>query len=116
LAADSSLVRPVESGAWAFSRTLANEFQKLDIRRIDLATDLSGEIARHEIQRIMLSGTAETELQIDMRATRAVRVSHLRRALDGKAPPQTAADLRPRAPPGHRRSCQRMDGRRPRRG
>ena len=29
-------VRPVETGAWAFSRVLANEFPKLDVRRIDI--------------------------------------------------------------------------------
>src|SRR4029078_418211 len=67
-------------------------------------------------QRIMLSGTAETELQIDKRATRAVRVSHLRRALDGRPPPQTASVLRRRVASGQRLSWQPMERRRPDRG
>ena len=101
LAAESSLVRPVESGAWAFSRTLANEFQKLDVRRIDLAPDLPVDVAAKEIQRIMASGTAETELQIDKRATRAVRVTSLRQALEMQdRAAQTAAVLRRRASSG----------------
>ena len=114
LTAESSLVRPVESGAWAFSRTLANEFPKLDVRRIDLATDLSVEAAAKEIQRIMASGTGETELQVGRRAIRAVRVTGLRQALDSNpAPQQAAAVLRRRSPSGQRLSWQPMERKRP---
>jgi phthiocerol/phenolphthiocerol synthesis type-I polyketide synthase C len=115
LAAESTLVRPVENGAWAFSRTLANEFQKLDVRRIDLAPDLPVDVAAKEIQRIMASGTNETELQIDKRAIRAVRVANLKQALESKAAPprQTAAVLRRRASSGQRLSWQPMERKRP---
>src|SRR5262249_17435566 len=34
-------VRPVETGAWAFARTLANEFAHLDVRKIDIAPSVS---------------------------------------------------------------------------
>ena len=37
LANSGADVRPVETGAWAYSRTLANEFPHLDVRRIDIA-------------------------------------------------------------------------------
>ncbi len=110
LSCESSSVRPVESGAWAFSRTLANEFQKLDVRRIDLAPDLPIDIAAGEIQQIMVSGTAETELHIDRGAIRAVRVTGLRQVLDAKpALQQTAAVLRRREASGQRLSWHPME-------
>ncbi len=114
LAADASLVRPVESGAWAFSRTLANEFQKLDVRRIDIVPELSLDVAAKQILRIVTSGTNETELQVDKRSTRAVRVTNLRQALDVRGTTQQlAAVLQRRASAGQRLSWQPMERRRP---
>ena len=65
--------QPIETGAWAFSRTLANEFPHLDVRRVDIASNLSEEAAAARLRDIIVSGTAETELQIDGTAIRAVR-------------------------------------------
>ena len=41
LAGGNAPVRPIETGAWAFSRTLANELQNLDVRRLDISPDVS---------------------------------------------------------------------------
>jgi hypothetical protein len=37
LASDGVKINPLATGAWAFSRTLANEFPNLDVRSIDIA-------------------------------------------------------------------------------
>ena len=67
-------VQPVETGAWAFSRVLSNEFSKLDLRRLDIAPGTPPELAARHIHAIVQSGTNETELHSDGRAIRAVRV------------------------------------------
>jgi phthiocerol/phenolphthiocerol synthesis type-I polyketide synthase C len=90
-ASEGANVRPVETGAWAFSRVLANEYQKLDVRRIDVTTGLPLDVAAKRIHSIITSGTNETELQVDKRTVRAVRVNALRRALDSKAAPSEGA-------------------------
>jgi phthiocerol/phenolphthiocerol synthesis type-I polyketide synthase C len=84
---------PIQSGAWAFSRTLANELQNLDVRRIDLAADLSAGAAAELISAIIQSGTAETELQIDGAVTRAVRVREIADCYRPMARPAPAARL-----------------------
>ena len=61
---ESTNVRPVEAGAWAFSRVLANEFPKLDVRRIDISQDLPLDLAAQHIRNIVFSGTNETEFQV----------------------------------------------------
>lgn len=114
LAVDSSEVRPAETGAWAFSRTLANEFPKLDVRRINIAPHLSAEVAAEYIRRIVTSGTRETELHVDDHAVRAVRVTGLKRALEMTAAPRrAAAKLERRSAIGQRLSWQPMSRRRP---
>jgi acyl transferase domain-containing protein/NADPH:quinone reductase-like Zn-dependent oxidoreductase/NAD(P)-dependent dehydrogenase (short-subunit alcohol dehydrogenase family)/acyl carrier protein len=85
LAAKGAEINPVEAGAWAFSRTLANEFPKLDVRRIDIRPALPDKVAAARIARIMGSGTPETELQVDADAVRAVRVTGLKRVLASEA-------------------------------
>ncbi len=75
-------IRPVETGAWAFSRTLANEFPHLDVRRVDVAPHVAAESAAARLRDIIVSGTKETELQIDDSVIRAVRVEALTRVLD----------------------------------
>ncbi|MBV9969726.1 MAG: acyltransferase domain-containing protein, partial [Xanthobacteraceae bacterium] len=101
LANKAAAVEPVETGAWAYSRTLANEFPQLDVRRIDIVPGLAGHEAMTRLRDIILSGTEETELQIDHRVTCAVRVDGLdavlarlpqRRAEAAKLQRRTAAD------------------------
>jgi phthiocerol/phenolphthiocerol synthesis type-I polyketide synthase C len=117
LAAESSQVRPVEAGAWAFSRTLANEFPKLDVRRIDIAPNVLDDAAARQIQRILISGTNETELHVDAQTIRAVRVEALKRALDSKASTgRTAAKLERRSASGQRLSWQPVERKRPNAG
>ena len=53
LGAGGSTVRPVETGAWAFSRTLANEFHNLDVRRIDVAQHLASGFAAEQIRNVI---------------------------------------------------------------
>lgn len=114
LAADTSPVRPVETGAWAFSRTLANEFPKLDVRRIDVTPNLADDVAASEIQKILVSGTKETELQVGEQFIRAVRVEALKRVLDAKASSRRmAAKLERRSASGQRLSWQPTERRRP---
>ena len=115
LAAGSSEVRPVETAAWAFSRTLANEFPKLDIRRIDIEADLPPDVAIAEIQRVLASGTSETELHIGEQATRAVRVLPLRHASTVQTEPQRgAANLHRRGSSGQRLAWEPLERRPPR--
>ena len=114
LAVGSMEIRPVETGAWAFSRTLANEFPKLDVRRIDVAPQLPDEIAADLIHRIVTSGTTETELHVDHHTVRAVRVTGLKRALESEEPPRhMAARLERRAAAGQRLSWQPIGRNRP---
>ncbi len=81
---ETTNVRPIEAGAWAFSRVLANEFPKLDVRRIDISQDLPLDLAAQRIRNIVFSGTNETELQVDKRTVRAVRVSGLRQVVESQ--------------------------------
>ena len=84
-------VRPIETGAWAFARTVANEFQHLDIRRIDVLPHISPRFAAERIRDIILSGTRETELQIDSSSIRAVRVGPVRATLENRTGKPAAA-------------------------
>ncbi len=99
----NSKVRPVETGAWAFARTVANELQHLDVRRIDVLPHVSPRLAAERIRDIILSGTEETELQIDTAGIRAVRVDSVRRAIEANVGvPAPAARLQRQAGPGQR--------------
>jgi phthiocerol/phenolphthiocerol synthesis type-I polyketide synthase C len=111
----SNSVSPVETGAWAFSRTLANEYPKLDVRRIDITRNLPTARAVELIQKIVFSGTDETEMQIDENGVRAVRVEALGRAIKAKASAgRTAAQLERRSESGERLSWRPIDRRDPR--
>ena len=83
LAAGTAKVDPVETGAWAFSRTLANEFPNLDVRRIDIAPQVPKQVAAERIRDLVLSNTDETEILIDSTGVRAVRVESIRQSLEG---------------------------------
>ena len=114
LASGRSPVNPVETGAWAFSRTLANEFAKLDVRRIDIAPRLSAESAARYIHHIVASQTKETELHVDEQSIHAVRVAGLKQALDGKAfSRRTGARLERRSAAGQRLAWEPIERRRP---
>jgi len=93
LSSKDGAVDPLATGAWAFSRVLANEFPQLDVRRIDIASGMSENDATARVNEIVLSGTAETELQIDGEIVRAVRVNAIKHALD-RAPLRPAQTVR----------------------
>jgi phthiocerol/phenolphthiocerol synthesis type-I polyketide synthase C len=113
LANSAADIRPVETGAWAYSRTLANEFPHLDVRRIDVAPGIGAEETVVRLRDIIVSGTEETELQIDDLVTCAVRVDGLdamlgrlprRRAEAAKLQRRTAADRHLDWEPAERRA------------
>jgi acyl transferase domain-containing protein/NADPH:quinone reductase-like Zn-dependent oxidoreductase/NAD(P)-dependent dehydrogenase (short-subunit alcohol dehydrogenase family)/acyl carrier protein len=83
LAAGTAKIDPVETGAWAFSRTLANEFPNLDVRRVDVAPQVSKQVAAERIRDLVLSNTDETEILIDSAGIRAVRVESIRQSPEG---------------------------------
>ncbi|MGH6853088.1 MAG: alcohol dehydrogenase catalytic domain-containing protein, partial [Methylocella sp.] len=65
---------PVETGFWAFTRSFANEFPALDVRRVDLDPGLPARVKARRLADIILSGTAETEIILDAHSTRVVRL------------------------------------------
>ena len=114
LAAGQAQVDPVETGAWAFSRTLANEFTKLDVRRIDLNPGLTSETAAEQINKIVASGTKETELHVGDQSIRAVRVNGLQAALaNAHSVRKKATRLERISETGQRLSWQPIDRKRP---
>lgn len=64
---------PIAAGVWAFSRTLANEFPNLTVRRVDLEHDLSAEQVGERLRDLVVSRTEETEIILTPLATRVVR-------------------------------------------
>lgn len=114
ISVQSSAVHPVETGAWAFSRTLANEFPKLDVRRIDIAPGLSGELAADRMARIIGSGTDETELRVDERVVSAVRVTAFSEATrESTSSRKAGAGLVRRSASGQRLAWEPRERRRP---
>jgi phthiocerol/phenolphthiocerol synthesis type-I polyketide synthase C len=65
---------PVETGFWAFARSFANEFPAHDIRRVDLAPTLPAAVKAARLVDLILSGTAETDIIINKRSTRVMRL------------------------------------------
>jgi len=93
LAGGSGRADPFATGIWAFSRTVANEFPALGVRRVDVAPQLSPTVAAARLCDVILSGTTETEIQIEEAALRAVRVDRIKRVLD-RLPPPYAPSIR----------------------
>lgn len=91
LGVDGATVNPVEAGAWSFSRTLANEFASLNIRRIDVSARTPLAQAARVIRKIIQSGTGETELHTDGIAVRAVRVTGLKPVIEHMSRVEPAA-------------------------
>ncbi|MCW5701009.1 MAG: SDR family NAD(P)-dependent oxidoreductase [Bradyrhizobium sp.] len=91
LGIDGGPVHPVESGTWSFSRTLANEFPTLDIRRINVAVGTSPASAARLIENVIRSGTSETELHTDGAKIEAIRIKGLKSVVEHIARPEPAA-------------------------
>lgn len=109
-----SRLHPVERGAWAFSRTLANEFQKLDVRRIDVDPRVPADLAAEQIYNIVTSATDETELHLDGSCIRVVRVRPLNKVLDQQVvSSKIAARLERRSSLGQRLSWAPVARKRP---
>lgn len=64
-----------ENAVWAFSRTLANEYPHLDVRRVDLSSRFETDEGAARLVEVILSDTSETELVVEPAATRAVRMT-----------------------------------------
>jgi acyl transferase domain-containing protein/NADPH:quinone reductase-like Zn-dependent oxidoreductase/acyl carrier protein len=117
LAVGTAEARPVETGAWAFSRVLSNEFSKLDLRRLDIAPGTPPELAARHIHSIVQSGTNETELHSDGRAIRAVRVMPVNSIVrDERGATDHAVRLQRRAMSSQRVAWERTARVRPKRG
>lgn len=65
---------PVQAGIWSFARTLANEYQTLDVRRIDTDPGMRAPVRAQRLADVVLSGTDETELILDSDSARVVRM------------------------------------------
>jgi acyl transferase domain-containing protein/NADPH:quinone reductase-like Zn-dependent oxidoreductase/acyl carrier protein len=65
---------PAEAGFWAFARSFANEFQGLSARRVDVAPGLPPAIEAGRLADVMISGTDETDIALDARSTRVLRL------------------------------------------
>lgn len=74
LRGDAAGADPLEAGFWAFARCFANEFPNRDIRRIDLAPELSAHAKAERLADIILSGTTETDIVLDGQTTRVLRL------------------------------------------
>ncbi|WP_034992390.1 type I polyketide synthase [Beijerinckia mobilis] len=61
------------AGLWAFSRTLANEYQNLDIRRIDISDALKPEMIGERLRDLVCSQTDETEIILGAHETEVLR-------------------------------------------
>jgi phthiocerol/phenolphthiocerol synthesis type-I polyketide synthase C len=70
---DGDIPGAVETGVWAFARTLANETPTLDIRKLDLAPGLTPQVEAERLRDIVLSGSDETEIRLDAEGARVMR-------------------------------------------
>ncbi len=82
---------PVATGAWAFSRALANEAPHLDLRRIDLAGDLPAAQAAEHILTVLAHASDETEFRLDRDGIKVLRADTIRRVLDARDAPKAQA-------------------------
>jgi len=85
---------PVETGFCAFTRSFANEFPALDVRRVDLDPGLPARVKARRLADIILSWTAETEIILDAHSTRVVRLQARGSvAMAAQVPPAPASRL-----------------------
>jgi phthiocerol/phenolphthiocerol synthesis type-I polyketide synthase C len=71
---ESGTVDPVQTGLWSFARTFANEYQTLDVRRVDTHPSMPALVRARRLADVLLSGSEETELILDADSTRVVRM------------------------------------------
>ena len=71
---DPGAADPVQTSLWLFARTLANEYQQLDVRRIDTDPSMEAAIRARRLCDAVLSATEETELILDADSARALRM------------------------------------------
>ncbi|MCW5733931.1 MAG: SDR family NAD(P)-dependent oxidoreductase [Enhydrobacter sp.] len=117
LSVGTTEARPVETGAWAFSRVLSNEFSKLDLRRLDISPDAAPDLAARHIRAIVRSGTNETELHSDGQTIRAVRIMPLNSfARSGQEATEDAVRLQRRAMSSQRVAWEHTSRVKPQRG
>lgn len=109
----ATTLQPVERGAWAFSRTLANEFANLDIRRVNLAAGVAPETAADRLLRVIGSDSPETEIRIAGDSVEAVRVNALTIGQFTSQPDTGAARLDRQGGTGHGLSWQAVPRTRP---
>ena len=69
---------PVMAGAFAFSKTLANEYAHLQVRLVDVAPDAGAAQAARGLARLFASKTAERQFCIEADAIRVVRAGGLK--------------------------------------
>jgi phthiocerol/phenolphthiocerol synthesis type-I polyketide synthase C len=92
--ADGEKSDPVETAAWAFSRVLANEFQKIEVRRIDVAKGTNPKKAAKLIADLLRSSTEETEFHLDETGVRVLRFQELNNLpIQTRGPRLTGAKL-----------------------
>jgi NADPH:quinone reductase-like Zn-dependent oxidoreductase/acyl carrier protein len=85
---------PMETAAWAFSRVLANEYQKIDVRRVDIAKGADPKKAAKLFASLLRSETQETEFLIDDSGIRVLRFQELNNLpIQAKGPKLTGAKL-----------------------
>ncbi|SDR62468.1 Acyl transferase domain-containing protein [Rhizobiales bacterium GAS113] len=77
---EADAVEPVEAAYWAFTRTIANEYPGLNIRRVELSPRLSAQQAASRIKDLIVSAGDETEIVLDANSTGAVRIERLSRS------------------------------------
>ncbi len=65
---------PVEAGFWAFLRTIANEYQTLDLRRIDVPANMAPAALATRLALALADTAGETEIIIGEEGTRVARV------------------------------------------
>ncbi len=93
-ALDGSDIDPVATAVWIFSRTLANEFPQLQIRRIDVAAEMTAQDAAPYIDRVIRAQSAETEISIGSSGIRCIRADSIKRFASRTSAVAEAASLR----------------------
>jgi phthiocerol/phenolphthiocerol synthesis type-I polyketide synthase C len=74
LAVERDDTEPIETGYWAFARTVANEFPNLHMKRVDLSPRLPAEDAAVRIRNLVMCGGGETEVHVGPDMTRVLRI------------------------------------------
>ncbi len=83
LRTEAGTVDPIQTGLWSFVRTFANEYQTLDVRRVDTHPGMPAQVRARRLADVLLSETEETELILDADSTRVVRMQSSNAANSG---------------------------------